>query len=89
MLIIMFEGKRCRPSDLGLFVPEGGHLLIGRRRVKKEGPLIMLRTDMYECQVKATLLHEMNHADTNCDHGSRWLKGMRRLAREGAFDKLW
>lgn len=39
-----------------------------------------------------TLLHEMAHVATDsekADHGPRWRREMRRLARIGAFDKLW
>lgn len=87
MLIVMFEGKQCRPRDLGLYVPEGGRVYAGKERFN--GPLIMLRTDMFECQVKLTLFHEMCHVDGACDHGPRWQGKMRRLAQSGAFDKLW
>lgn len=41
---------------------------------------------------KMTLLHEMAHAATDTErseHGPRWRKEMRRLARLGAFDRLW
>lgn len=39
-----------------------------------------------------TLLHEMAHASTHNEtdeHGPRWKKEMRRLAKLGAFDDLW
>lgn len=39
-----------------------------------------------------TLLHEMAHVATDsekAEHGPRWNREMHRLARIGAFDKLW
>ena len=36
-----------------------------------------------------SLLHEMVHLDSGAEHGARWQRGMRRLARVGAFAKLW
>lgn len=41
---------------------------------------------------RLTLLHEMAHVATaaeKAEHGPRWKREMRRLARIGAFDKLW
>ena len=41
---------------------------------------------------KMTLLHEMCHLATEHEqalHGKLWKKEMRRLARIGAFDKIW
>ena len=39
-----------------------------------------------------TLLHEMCHAateDERAKHGPRWVRMMRNLAAQGAFDKIW
>ena len=39
-----------------------------------------------------TLLHEMAHVATDHEieeHGPKWHREMRRLARSGAFDKIW
>ena len=41
---------------------------------------------------RTTLLHEMCHLATESErvsHGPRWQREMRRLARIGAFDKIW
>lgn len=41
---------------------------------------------------RLTLLHEMAHlatASEKAEHGPQWLREMRRLARIGAFNKLW
>ena len=46
------------------------------------------------CQWRFTLLHEMQHAaldeiETRSDHGKEFQKGMLRLAKLGAFKRLW
>ncbi len=41
---------------------------------------------------RLTLLHEMAHVETDSEHashGKRWLRVMHRLAKQGAFNKLW
>lgn len=44
------------------------------------------------CYSEMVLLHEMAHlklAGKNAKHGKHWQREMHRLARIGAFDKLW
>jgi len=46
----------------------------------------------FECVWRLALLHEMAHAATNDEtlhHGPRWRREMQRLAKAGAFNKLW
>lgn len=86
----MFEGKECQSSRLGIYVTESCYIKIKGEKKRIYGPLIMIRTDQKDCWVKLTLLHEMNHVDTeDLSHGRRFQKGMLRLARTGAFNSLW
>lgn len=90
MLLVVFQKKAQPQGMLGRYVGPDGYIKErGGKRIN--GPLIMLRIDVrYEPVIEMSLLHEMNHADTgDMGHGPRWLKGMRRLARVGAFDRLW
>lgn len=55
-------------------------------------PLIQLDTAIrpWSRVWELTLLHEMAHLSTgDTSHGRRWMREMMRLARAGAFNKLW
>ena len=58
------------------------------------GQLILVNRKLrrWDSAWKLTLFHEMAHVATDsevAEHGPRWLRVMRSLARRGAFDKLW
>lgn len=95
--LVLIQG-RARPSgELGCYVGEGGYCWHRHRgrRVRVDGPLIMLRVDGRSyADVMMTLLHEMCHVAVGAkqdlhDHGPRFQREMRRLARLGAFEGIW
>lgn len=92
--VIAIDGKERPRNEQGLYVAAGGYVLEvkpGRRRSRRVyGPLILVRVGgQYDNAVKMTLLHEMCHAVTDGNHGRAFQREMLRLARAGAFNKLW
>ena|ERR1700722_4684256 len=76
------EGMQC----LGMYMPSQCPSLA----------TIALARGMDNGQAMTTLLHEMAHMSVenkypkrNLGHGKIWQKEMLRLARAGAFDRLW
>lgn len=82
------------PKDMVVhFAPCGDERNIGFTRFYRNRPLFIVidkRIRKMKAIVLATLLHEMVHCELpKSNHGAPFQKRMLKLAKAGAFNKLW